>query len=115
MQTTRIILGALLLVALGKVGTADTLRCSSDQIVSSGDTTAAVLAKCGEPTQRTKSRECRKPHPGSPQAEGQQAFLAKDCVTVDVWTYNFGPYRLVHMLTFKNGLLTDMRTKGYGQ
>ena len=31
-----------------------------------------------------------------------------------VWTYNFGPSRLVYRLTFRDGKLVHIETSGYG-
>jgi hypothetical protein len=116
MKNTTGMVGILLLVALSNLGHADTMRCGeTGPIVSSGDTTADVLTKCGEPTQREKRQECREPPTGRPRAGGQGPFQGTDCITVDMWTYNFGPRRLVHKLIFKNGRLTAIQTQSYGQ
>ena len=116
MKNTRVMVGILLLVALSNLGHADTMRCGdTGPVVSSGDTTADVLTKCGAPTQREKRQECREPHAGNPRASGQRPSHVTDCITVDMWTYNFGPRRLVHKLIFKSGRLTAIQTHGYGQ
>ena len=65
MKNTTVRVGILLLVALSHLGHADTMRCGdTGPVVSSGDTTADVLAKCGAPTQREKRQECREPAAG---------------------------------------------------
>jgi hypothetical protein len=106
MKNTTVMIGILLLVALSNLGHADTMRCETGHVVSSGDTATDVLVKCGKPTQREKRQGCREPHMSSRRA---------DCATVDMWTYNFGPRRLLHSLIFKNGRLAAVRTHGYGQ
>jgi hypothetical protein len=106
MKHTTVLLGVLLLVALSNSGHADTMRCETGHVVSSGDTAADVLSKCGKPTQREKRQECHT------LSAGRQRT---DCVTVDMWTYNFGPHRLLHRLIFKKGRLAAVRTHGYGQ
>ncbi len=115
MKNTLVMAGVLLLAALSNLGHADTMRCETGGVVSSGDTTADVLTNCGKPTQREKRQECRAPPAGKPRADGQGPFHVTDCVTVDIWTYNFGPHRLVHRLLFKNGRLVAIQTHGYGQ
>jgi hypothetical protein len=35
-------------------------------------------------------------------------------VPKSVWTYNFGPSRLIYRLTFREGKLTHIETGGYG-
>ena len=116
MNNTPVMSGILLLVVLSTLSHADTMRCGeTGPIVSSGDTTAAVRTKCGEPTHREKRQECRESPTGSPRAGGQGLFQGIDCITVEMWTYNFGPRRLVQQLIFKSGRLTAIHTHGYGQ
>jgi hypothetical protein len=111
MKHTTLMLGILLLVALSHVSHAGTLRCSeTGAVVSNGDTTTDVLTKCGTPTHREKRRECRES-----RTSVQGSAQTTDCTMVDVWTYNFGPRRLVHKLIFKSGRLTAIQTHGYGQ
>ena len=96
MKHTPVMVGILLFVALSHLGHADTMRCGdTGPVVSSGDTTADVLTKCGAPTQREKRQECREPPAGRPRTGGQGSSHVTDCITVDMWTYNFGPHRLV--------------------
>ncbi len=81
-------------------------RDCSEQIVSVGDAKFDVLAKCGEPTLKDSHvEEFRE------TADGAER---KVFITVEEWTYNMGPNRLVRILTFKNGKLTDIRSGGYG-
>jgi len=40
--------------------------------------------------------------------------VRKVYVTIEEWTYNFGPSRFVRIFTFRNGSVTDIRTGGYG-
>lgn len=107
----------LLLFVCSKPGYADIMRCETGRVVSSGDTTAEVLAQCGEPTQRESGQECLKARDGKSRARAnhQKPFHEVDCVTVETWTYNFGPRRLVQRLTFKNNRLETIQTQGYGQ
>jgi hypothetical protein len=35
-------------------------------------------------------------------------------VLVEIWTYNFGPHRLMYRLHMVEGVLRDIRTLGYG-
>jgi hypothetical protein len=116
MKSTTVMVGILLHVALSNLSHAESMRCGeTGAVVSSGDTTAEVLTKCGAPTQREKRQECREPHAGRRRADGQKSSRGTDCITVDTWIYNFGPRRLVHELIFKSGKLTAIQTPGYGQ
>lgn len=35
-------------------------------------------------------------------------------ITVEEWTYNFGPDKFIRIFTFRNGKLVDIRTGGHG-
>ncbi len=35
-------------------------------------------------------------------------------VTIEEWTYNLGPNRFLRILTFRNGVLANIKTGGYG-
>ena len=81
-------------------------RDCSGQIVSVGDSKFDVLAKCGEPTTKdTRVEEFK---------EKLDDTERKVFITVEEWTYNLGPNRLMRILTFRNSKLTDIRTGGYG-
>lgn len=79
-----------------------------DQMISTGDSTGDVLAKCGAPYYRNAHNE-----------ELQQKFEGtqsrKIVVAIDEWTYNCGPQRFLRIITFRNGIVIDIRTGGYGR
>lgn len=78
-----------------------------DRIISVGDRKADVLIRCGEPFSTTsRQEEVRE------RIEGGSRTIA---VTVEEWTYNFGPHRFLRVITFRNGVVTDVRTGGYGR
>ncbi len=79
-----------------------------DRIISTGDTKGEVLAKCGEPFYRTSHDEELREHLDETRSR-------KVVVTVEEWTYNFGPQRFLRVITFRNGLVVDIRTGGYGR
>jgi hypothetical protein len=91
----------LLLVLLP--GTMDglALRCGTE-LVREGDIRSEVLAKCGEPTDRTLYYEER------------EIGRITRIVPIEVWIYNFGAQTFVHFLTFENGKLVGIQTGGYG-
>ncbi len=35
-------------------------------------------------------------------------------VSVEIWTYNFGPHKLMYRLRFEDGLLIDVDTLSHG-
>ncbi|HEX9021763.1 MAG TPA: DUF2845 domain-containing protein [Nitrospirota bacterium] len=82
-------------------------RECSEQIVATGDTKSDVIAKCGEPSWKDRHQEER-------EETLDTGDRRKVFITVEEWTYNLGPNRFVRVLTFKNNILVDIRTGGYG-
>jgi Protein of unknown function (DUF2845) len=79
----------------------------SEQIVSLGDSAGDVTMKCGKPAwKEAREEELREK---LDETKERKAF-----VTVEEWTYNFGPDKFIRIFTFKNGKLVDIRTGGYG-
>ncbi|MFO1406153.1 MAG: DUF2845 domain-containing protein [Steroidobacteraceae bacterium] len=91
--------------------TADTLRCGS-RIIKDGDTQEKVLAVCGEPTARQRTWIERAPQY---ELSGQwYSYPGTEFVPVDLWTYDFGPNRLVQRVRFVDGRLDSIETLGRG-
>jgi hypothetical protein len=84
----------------GGAANADIMRCDG-KVVSTGDRSFEVLRRCGEPSFRDEWDE-------------YLAYHHLPSAHVEEWYYNFGPSRLVHVLRFRNGRLTDIDTDGYG-
>ena len=82
------------------------MRCG-ERIVSVGDSAADVVAKCGEPAWKAKWEEVIRDRPGDDTER-------KVYITVEDWTYNFGPNQFLRIFTLRNGKVTDIRTGGYG-
>lgn len=85
---------------------ADTLRCEG-RIVATGDRDLEVRARCGEPywiEQRTDVL-----------VRGEDGPLEQRiAIEVETWYYNFGPNRLMQRLRFRDGVLVDAASLGYG-
>jgi hypothetical protein len=71
------------------------LRCP-DGVVSRGASQTEVEARCGEPT---LIEQWQAPATG---------------VADELWTYDFGPRRLLRMLRFRDGRLSVIDSDGYG-
>ena len=97
------LLAAVLLLFSGQA-LADNFRCPNGSIVSTGDNQSIVAMKCDTPTYKLSRVETEAGHRG-----------ATIVITVEEWTYNEGPHRLVHILTFRNGVLTTVQTAGFGK
>jgi hypothetical protein len=79
-----------------------------DRIISTGDTKGEVLAKCGEPFYRNSYDE-------ELREQFDEIHSRRVVVTVEEWTYNFGPQRFLRIITFRNGKVVDVRTGQYGR
>jgi len=103
MMKISLLLSALLL-SFASVAVADNFRCPNGEIVSTGDRQSIVAMKCDPPTYKNSRTESEAGYKG-----------ATILVSVEEWTYNEGPHRLVHILTFRNGLLDSVQTAGFGK
>jgi hypothetical protein len=78
-----------------------------DKIVAPGDSSANVLAKCGEPAWREMWEDAI-----------TEAYLLDrtpvNFVTTEEWVYNFGSRQFLHFLRFQGDLLAVVETGGYG-
>lgn len=79
-----------------------------DRIMSVGDTKAEIVLRCGVPFYKSSYQEEQK-------ERIDDSSNRKVIVTVEEWTYNFGPQRFMRIITFRNGTVTNIRTAGYGR
>lgn len=102
---------AIAVSALLAAGEADALRCQN-KLITEGDRDIELERYCGEPV------SVRSYH-------APRAFLDRHGrlllhpgfrreVLVEEWTYNFGPHRLMRVVTLENGVVTDIEPLGYG-
>ncbi len=112
------------LLALSATQPAFALRCGH-KIVSDGDPIIKVLKYCGEPAATSQRSILRAGFPRIRQAVAadgriirQQELLIHTHsyveVLVEEWTYNFGPNRLMRLIRFEDGLVTEVKQLGYG-
>ncbi|MEO7386245.1 MAG: DUF2845 domain-containing protein [Gammaproteobacteria bacterium] len=105
-------------------GPALAFRCGS-KVVSDGDHYSKVLQYCGEPIgvqERVIYREgvtrprFRADGPNGMQLDQEVLQYNRSYVEVLVeeWTYNFGPRRLMQLVRFENGFVTEVEQLGYG-
>ena len=95
-------------------GDAATLRCGSN-LVADGASKTDVLLKCGEPSakeSRTESDAVKQRQGEKNDSTTTERVVQK---TIEEWTYNFGPNRLIQVAVFENGRLVDVRSGGYGR
>ena len=104
-------LTALLLTA-AVPASADGMRCGS-KLVTTGDPRAKVRQFCGEPVDVQTRSILRRPTFGF----GGRIYSYGDGyveVPVEIWTYNFGPYKLMREIRFVDGRVETIETLGYG-
>jgi len=99
-------------VVCGALGLAWALDCGG-RLVSVGYTPWEVHVICGEPSQIDDTLEIILKPVYNPS--GHVVDHLPMAVPKSVWTYNFGPTRLVYVLTFLEGKLVKIETGGYGQ
>ncbi len=104
------LLAALALTAMP--AGADSFRCGV-RLVTDGDTTAKVMALCGEPDAVERREVWRRP---VTWYRGRPYYTTFDEVPIPVefWTYNLGPRKLMRRLKFEDGLLVDVETLSHG-
>lgn len=96
---------------LAATASADSMRCGS-QIISEGDMIEEVLDLCGEPAQRSRTWLTRQPRF---EYGGQEIpFPGEEEVPVDLWTYDFGPSRLMRRIRFVAGKVDSIETLEHG-
>ena len=102
--------GALTLISdYGHAGSTD-LRCGT-RLVSVGMRQGDVVAICGDPASTRSWQETLESGRGS-QKKGY--FTASITVNYEEWMYNFGSTRFIQYLLFKNGILVNIESGGYG-
>jgi hypothetical protein len=102
------------------------LRCGN-KLVSEGDHQLKIQKYCGEPAAikyRTiyrsgipANRYRRLQHDMSQPASSAELLIHNRSlveVQIEEWTYNFGPRRLMRVIRFENGVVTDVSNLGYG-
>lgn len=91
---------------------ADSMRCGS-KLVRDGDTRDSVVAKCGQPTDVQTRIVLRRPYY---DLNGRIVYFGEGLieVPVEIWTYNFGPYKLMRRLRIADGIVEEIETLGYG-
>jgi hypothetical protein len=110
MGTRAALVAAASIVAAQSVN-ADTLRCGS-KLVSEGDSIDKVQQYCGEPTATKRTWITRQPRF---EYGGQEIpFEGSEDVPVDLWTYDFGPNKLMRRIRFVAGKVESIETLEHG-
>ncbi len=90
------------------MATADSFRCGT-KLMSDGDSSDKVEALCGPPTS-IQRRDILRPVYWNRGIGYHSSYE----VSIEYWTYNLGPSKLMVRLRFEDGLLVDVETLGHG-
>jgi hypothetical protein len=111
MRNVRVAVMVLTALVLGTAEMVRALQCDG-RLASIGDSSWEVQTICGAPVQVDDSLEVVLKPVYDPH--GHVAGHLPVAVPKSVWTYNFGPTRLIYVLTFREGKLATIETGGYG-
>jgi hypothetical protein len=101
----------LLLCLILTATPAAALRCGTS-VVSEGDSTLRLLERCGEPTQVERFEHQAPVKRYDPLHERYYTDYAAE--PYEIWTYNFGPRRLITHIRVRHGKIERIDTGGYG-
>jgi len=86
-------------IAMGFPGADGHAFKCGDEMISTGDSRAGVLMKCGKPNHTDK-------YGAKKSKRGSQG--------IEKWYYNCGKGDFIYVLTFENGVLKNEETEGRG-
>jgi uncharacterized protein DUF2845 len=98
------VLGFLQLPASVDAQQTGSMSCRNG-IVSINDTIPDVVKKCGPPAFHDRREETR---------SGDKRHGPFEIITVDDWTYNFGPQEFMYEVTFHNGRVAKIESLDHG-
>jgi hypothetical protein len=90
-------------------------RCGNE-IVTTGDSEAVVLTRCGPPTYKKEVKTETRGTTGGRYYRGHYygGQYSEETVVVEEWYYNCGENDFIYILTFKAGVLEKETSAGYG-
>jgi hypothetical protein len=108
----RIPLVLLGLFACVPMAHADAMRCGS-KLIREGDNRALVRDFCGEPSDIQTRSILRRPVFNN---NGRRTVVGDGLVEIpiEIWTFNFGPSKLMREVRFVDGRVEEITTLGYG-
>ncbi len=88
------------------------LRCGT-RLITEGDRKIEVLKSCGEPTLVEHHAAIGRtvPRIGS---HGRVSGTVLTPSSMEIWTYNFGPRRLMQVIRFNHGRVIEIISLGHG-
>jgi hypothetical protein len=130
MNRFKLVLYILVLISLFIINTTETgwaFRCG-DEVVVRGDSSGALVFRCGEPTYKEKiagsttgsysqnTQETNNVKSGKAKKEiAVYGKYTERSETVEKWFYNCGSQDFVYVLEIKGGIIVSESTNGYGK
>ena len=93
--------GLVILLLLPALAHGQSMRCGTE-LITTGTSQAKVAALCGQPAQVVHPAVSGGVEPGVSDVEDE------------VWVYNLGPNRLMQRIRFRNGVVSNIDSVGYG-
>lgn len=112
MRISLALLASLAWFACVPAAHADAMRCGN-KLIREGDTRSLVRDFCGEPSDIQTRSILRRP---VFNFNGRKQFVGDGLVEipVEIWTFNFGPSKLMREVRFVDGRIEEISTLGYG-
>jgi len=87
------------------------LRCGT-RVISEGDTSILLVQRCGEPEdiQRLEKKMSVERYDSLNNTRYREYMTQP----YEIWTYNFGPGRLIYRITIEDGIINTIETAGRG-
>jgi Protein of unknown function (DUF2845) len=108
----RWLLGVVLMSIAGAAG-AQAMECGN-RLITRGDTSSEVIARCGNPTHVEHSTLTRSASGAWVNGQWVQSGGAQVDIAVEVWLYNLGPDKLMRQIRFEDGRVVKIETLDYG-
>lgn len=96
---------------LGLTSGAWALRCGNN-LVSENDPSQRLVQFCGQPTSVERYEDRRAVRVYDQRLGGYVTDY--ESIPYEIWVYNFGPQRFMMRITVREGLITHMKSAGYG-
>jgi hypothetical protein len=111
LRPTASLVACVACIAFANPATADSMRCGS-RVINEGDTLEKVQQYCGDPAAQSRTYITRQPRF---EAGGREySFPGEEVVPVDVWTYDFGPNKLMRRVRMIAGRVESIDTLEHG-
>jgi hypothetical protein len=104
---------ALALMSIAGGAGAQAMECGN-KLITRGDTSSEVAARCGNPTHVEHSVITRSAAGSWINGQWVQSGGSQVEISVEVWLYNLGPDKFMRQIRFEDGHVVKIETLDYG-